>query len=105
MALIATAGGTHLATSQAETASEQTASQEELTAHPAGTDFVPANLTPSLEDAESDKPVIYSNDCHRDQGSTDSRGCQNADNPERSEEHPPALQSRGHLECRRLLEK
>lgn len=82
MALIATAGGTHLATSQAETASEQTASQEELTADPAGTDFVPANLTPSLEDAESDNPVIYSNDCHRDQGSTDSSGCQIGDNPE-----------------------
>src|SRR5690625_7217971 len=75
MALIATAGGTHLATSQAETASEQTASQEELTADPAGTDFVPANLTPSLADAESDNPVVHSNDCLRDQECSYSSGC------------------------------
>src|SRR5699024_10702629 len=66
-ALIAAAVCTHLATSQAATASEQTASQEQLTADPAGTEFVPAIRTPSLEDAESDNPVIFSNDCHHDQ--------------------------------------
>src|SRR5699024_1811713 len=77
-----TAGGTHLASSQAEAAGEQPASQEELTADPAGTDFVPANLTPSLEDAESDNPGIYSNDCHSDHGSTESSRWQIGDSPE-----------------------
>lgn len=72
MALIATAGATHLATSRAETATEQTTAQEDqLAPDPEGTDFVPSNLSPSLEDAESDNPVIYSDGCHRDQASTD----------------------------------
>ncbi|HLS74686.1 MAG TPA: acyltransferase family protein, partial [Actinomycetaceae bacterium] len=83
MVVIATAGGSHLATSQTESATEQTASQEEeLTPGPDGTDFVPANLMPSLEDAESDNPVVYSDGCHRDQDSTDSSGCQIGDDPD-----------------------
>ncbi|WP_404802854.1 acyltransferase family protein [Microbacterium gallinarum] len=35
---------------------------------PAATDFVPANLTPSLEDAATDIPRLYADDCHHDTG-------------------------------------
>ncbi|WP_193105941.1 acyltransferase family protein [Brachybacterium sp. FME24] len=82
LALIATAGGTYFTTTQADTATDQKASQEAPTKGPAGTDFVPENLTPSLEDAESDNPAIYDNDCHRSEASTDASGCQIGDNPD-----------------------
>ncbi|WP_382310246.1 acyltransferase family protein [Herbiconiux sp. UC225_62] len=42
---------------------------------PDGTAFVPANLSPSLQDAASDKPSIYDDGCHLDFAEVDSRGC------------------------------
>lgn len=78
--LIAAGSGAHLATEQEDTTTDKTASAEEVTEEPEGTDFVPANLTPTLEDADDDNPAIYDNDCHRDKEGTDSSGCQIGDN-------------------------
>ncbi len=40
-----------------------------------GTAFVPANLTPDLENAKADNPAIYQNGCHRGKSTTDASGC------------------------------
>ncbi|GAA1485450.1 acyltransferase family protein [Brachybacterium fresconis] len=81
-ALIATAGGSYYLTSaRGETATNQTAGEEtQLQKDPAGTGFVPENLTPPLEEAEADNPSIYASDCHRPQDSTDSSGCRVGEN-------------------------
>ena len=83
LSLIATAGAVHLGTAQQDTATDRTAEETGgLTAEPAGTGFVPANLQPSLEEADSDNPTIYDDGCHRSQASTDSSGCQIGDDPD-----------------------
>nr|WP_281065037.1 SGNH hydrolase domain-containing protein [Brachybacterium sacelli] len=80
--LIATAGGSYYLTSATgETATDQAAGEEtQLEKDPAGTGYVPENLTPALEEAEADNPTIYTDDCHRSQDSTDSSGCQVGEN-------------------------
>lgn len=80
IALVATAGGASVASSSESTATQRTAQDAPLTEMPEGTSYVPANLTPTLEDAASDNPEIYANGCHRSQSSTDSSGCQIGDN-------------------------
>lgn len=52
-----------------------------LTLKPAGTPYVPDNLSPALEAAESDQPVVYANGCHQSQWSTDATGCLTGTNP------------------------
>lgn len=42
---------------------------------PAGTPYVPSNLKPSLRDALTDQPALYTNGCHLSRRSTDPRGC------------------------------
>ncbi|WP_424348240.1 acyltransferase family protein [Kocuria sp. CH-021] len=42
---------------------------------PEGTNFVPANLTPTLRTASEDIPKIYGDGCHKDYGSTDTDPC------------------------------
>ena len=81
--LIATAAGVQWGTARQEVSTEQTVAETtELSTQPAGTEFVPANLEPSLEEASADNPEIYDNGCHRSQASTDAGGCQVGENPE-----------------------
>src|SRR5699024_65626 len=83
LSLIATAGAVHVGAAQQDTATDRTAEEVgDLTQEPAGTDFVPANLQPSLDEADSDNPSIYDDGCHRSQGSTDASGCQVGDDPD-----------------------
>lgn len=49
--------------------------------NPAGTPYVPSNLTPELSDSAGGEPVIYANGCHRGQWSTDPAGCVVGSNP------------------------
>jgi len=49
---------------------------------PAGTPFVPSNLTPELADGAGGEPVIYANGCHRGQWATDPAGCTVGTNPQ-----------------------
>ena len=83
LALVATAGGVHRAASDAELGTDETVPEAEaLRTDPEGTDFVPENLEPSLEDAADDNPTIYDDDCHRTQASTDAGGCRIGENSE-----------------------
>ena len=76
LALVATAGGVHRSASDAELGTDESVPEAEaLRTDPEGTDFVPENLEPSLEDAADDNPTIYDDDCHRSQASTDAGGC------------------------------
>ncbi|WP_243855055.1 acyltransferase family protein [Diaminobutyricimonas sp. TR449] len=47
-----------------------------------GTEYVPDNLQPTLQEAEDDNPSIYAAGCHGDFSSTDPSGCQIGDNPD-----------------------
>ena len=83
LALVATAGGVHRAADDAELGTDETAPEAgTLRTDPEGTDFVPENLEPSLEDAADDNPSIYDDDCHRTQASTDASGCRIGENPD-----------------------
>ncbi|WP_253259619.1 acyltransferase family protein [Subtercola boreus] len=55
--------------------SDQAAAAYTPTIDPAGTGFVPSNLTPALSKASDDNPEIYDDGCHLDFDSTDSAGC------------------------------
>lgn len=46
-----------------------------LSASPAGTGYVPANLVPALAEADNDHPVLYDNGCHRNLSQTDLADC------------------------------
>ena len=81
-ALIATAGGVQVAATQQSLATGQTVASEEAGENPQGTEVVPANLTPSLDEAEDDNPVVYESDCHRSQSDSDPSGCQVGENPD-----------------------
>ena len=81
--LIATAAGAQWGTAQQGASTERTVAETEaLPTEPAGTEFVPANLVPSLEEASADNPEIYDDGCHRAQSSTDSSGCRIGENPD-----------------------
>src|SRR5699024_2806820 len=79
-ALIATAGGVHLAATQQSLAAQQSVAAEEADPHPEGTEIVPANLEPSLDEAENDNAAVYASGCHRSQSETDPGGCQVGEN-------------------------
>lgn len=70
LASVAFAGSTTTQLSSARPVSTTVISES-----PAGTPFVPTNLTPTLRKAADDLPVLYADNCHRDAPSTDSRGC------------------------------
>lgn len=78
--LIATGGGSNLLTQEEEVSTDVAAAAEAPSPNPEGTDFVPENLTPSLEDAEDDNPTIYADGCHREKDDTDPAGCQVGEN-------------------------
>lgn len=46
-----------------------------LRAGPAGTGWVPSNLTPKLSEADDDRPVLYDNGCHRNLTQTELADC------------------------------
>lgn len=74
--VIIIAAVSHVDSSRTPLTTDRTATETRGNVSPAGTDYVPANLTPSLRTASSDNPSIYSNGCHRNTGSTDATGCQ-----------------------------
>ncbi|WP_245810377.1 acyltransferase family protein [Brachybacterium massiliense] len=80
IALIAVSGGVHLAATQQSLATPQSVAAEEAGPHPEGTEIVPANLEPSLDEAENDNPAVYASGCHRSQSETDPGGCQVGEN-------------------------
>jgi peptidoglycan/LPS O-acetylase OafA/YrhL len=83
LALVAVAGGVHRVGAEAELSTDRTAPEAgALRTDPQGTDFVPANLEPTLKTAADDNPSIYDDDCHRSQPSTDASGCQIGENPD-----------------------
>ncbi|MGP9747305.1 acyltransferase family protein [Brachybacterium sp. AOP29-B2-41] len=82
LAVVAASGGVALAVQQQPLSSERTASPEEQALDPAGTEFVPANLSPSLDDVAGDNPPVYDSGCHNDHADANPDGCQVGENPE-----------------------
>ena len=81
LALIATSAGISQVLPQ-QTSSDRTAAQEQPSLAPAGTDFVPANLSPTLETVSGDNPSIYAAGCHQEGEAADASGCQAGENPD-----------------------
>lgn len=52
-----------------------------LAASPAGTGYVPNNLTPTLTEVDDDQPALYTNGCQRDLGETAVADCVIGANP------------------------
>lgn len=59
---------------------DTTAAMTQLQLHPQSPDVVPSNLTPGIQEAKDDLPVIYNNGCHLDFEQTAARGCKFGDN-------------------------
>ncbi len=74
-AVLGLSAGALAVTSTTSMSTDQAAASSDPRLAPEGTAFVPANLNPSLQDSDSDNPVLYDNGCHRDFESTDASGC------------------------------
>lgn len=74
--VIVTAGGAGFASSRVDLYTKQLVQPVTIAVQPAGTDFVPQNLSPSLRDSSDDNPDVYASGCHLDVDSTDASGCQ-----------------------------
>jgi peptidoglycan/LPS O-acetylase OafA/YrhL len=74
-AVLALSAGSLAVISNSDLSSDRTAAAADASLKPLGTAYVPSNLAPSLQDAATDNPVIYTNGCHRDFDSTDASGC------------------------------
>lgn len=61
---------------------EQSATELEITTFPAGTPFVPSNLTPDLQNARDDNASIYGSGCHLDVNTTTPKGCFSSTDPQ-----------------------
>lgn len=81
MAAIVVAGATAVVTLHPPLNAGKPVAHTSLSIKPAGTPYVPDNLNPALDTAESDQPVVYTNGCHRSQWSTDAAGCVTGTNP------------------------
>ncbi|WP_245810378.1 acyltransferase family protein [Brachybacterium massiliense] len=79
--LIATSAGISQVLPQ-QTSSDRTAAQEQPSLAPTGTDFVPANLSPTLETVSGDNPSIYAAGCHQEGEAADASGCRAGENPD-----------------------
>lgn len=75
LAVVATSAGVSQIVPQQEVSSERTAAPEQQELDPAGTDFVPANLSPALDAVAADNPSVYDEGCHRDEENSDPSGC------------------------------
>ena len=82
VALIAVSGGVHVAAMQQSLAAQETVAAPEEGEKPEGTEVVPGNLDPGLDEAEDDNPEVYASDCHRSQSDSDPSGCQVGENPD-----------------------
>lgn len=76
VAVVALSAGSLALTTNTPLSTSQAAASVGAGQMPVGTAYVPSNLTPSLQDADTDNPAIYDNGCHRDFESTDASGCQ-----------------------------
>ncbi|MCX2712481.1 acyltransferase family protein [Mycolicibacterium sp. J2] len=81
MAAIVVAGATAVVTLHPPLSAGKPVAHTSLSIKPAGTPYVPDNLNPALDTAESDQPVVYTNGCHRSLWSTDAAGCMTGTNP------------------------
>ncbi|MGP9706978.1 acyltransferase family protein [Brachybacterium sp. AOP42-C2-15] len=75
LAVIATSAGIAIAVPQQAVSSERTAAPEKQALDPVGTDFVPSNLSPTLDAVAADNPSVYDAGCHRDEENSDPSGC------------------------------
>src|SRR5699024_8782513 len=75
LAVVATSGGLALASAKQPLATEQEAPGAAQQLDPAGTEFVPANLTPSLDAVADDNPSVYAEGCHHDHTDASTEGC------------------------------
>ena len=75
-AVLALSAGSLAVISTTTLSTNRAAGSTEVGLKPLGTAYVPSNLAPSLQDADTDNPVIYGNGCHRNFDSTDADGCQ-----------------------------
>ncbi|MGO1566380.1 MAG: acyltransferase family protein [Brachybacterium sp.] len=82
LAVIATSAGVSQLVTQQAVSSERTAAAEQQDLDPAGTDYVPANLTPTLDAVAGDNPPIYDEGCHREEADSDPHGCRVGDEAE-----------------------
>lgn len=82
LAVVAASGGVALAAAKRPLASERTAPAAVHQLDPAGTDFVPANLTPALDSAAGDNPSVYRSGCHHDHTEAEPDGCRVGHNSE-----------------------
>jgi peptidoglycan/LPS O-acetylase OafA/YrhL len=81
VAVLVLSAGSLVLTTNTALSSNQTAASTGTGLLPKGTAYVPSNLKPSLQQADTDNPAIYSNGCHRDFASTDASGCLVGANP------------------------
>ena len=82
LAVVATSTGVALAGAQQSLASERSAAPTPQAVEPEGTAFVPANLSPGLDDVAEDNPSVYAEGCHRSTHDDDPSGCRIGDNAE-----------------------
>ena len=82
LVVIATSTGVHQSISQRALASERTAAPAQQEVSPAGSQFVPANLSPALDQVAEDNPPTYADGCHRREAETDPSGCRVGENEE-----------------------
>jgi peptidoglycan/LPS O-acetylase OafA/YrhL len=81
VAVLGLSAGSLAVISTSTLSTNRTAASSEASLKPLGTAYVPSNLKPSLQDADSDNPVIYANGCHREFDSVDAAGCLVGTNP------------------------
>ncbi|MCS5713722.1 acyltransferase [Herbiconiux sp. CPCC 205716] len=77
--IVATCGGGMAVVAQLRLTSGETAPGYVARTSPEGTDFVPVNLRPALEDASEDNPAIYDSGCHLDFDEMSVAGCEVGD--------------------------
>lgn len=82
LAVVAASGGVALAVQKQPLSSERVAASDEQALDPAGTGFVPANLSPGLDAVAEDNPPVYDSGCHNDHADADPAGCRVGENPE-----------------------
>ncbi|WP_035764033.1 SGNH hydrolase domain-containing protein [Arthrobacter sp. H20] len=76
LVFVGSAAGLSAVQSSTPIASSRDAASQPLQVSPAGSAFVPANLTPTLRDAPDSIPATYDDGCHADFGETEVRaGC------------------------------
>ncbi|RFA08374.1 hypothetical protein B7R54_03395 [Subtercola boreus] len=85
VAIVGLTGGASLVTERMPLNSGIVAAPAPGSLEPAGTGFVPSNVSPDLQKVSDDNPSIYADDCHRRFDSTDASGCHFGTDPDAPE--------------------